>query len=149
MSSEGIPLAAYGRDVEMARKLQAQLAPDIDLVHPSLTLEDALTEIPSMLVGSPVPPACGIGSNASRAEKGEPLRGTKIVLFGGAIPDEETEQVKAAARKTEGFNEDEVTWVRITKEELQKITWPPTPEAVVKVLKGKLVDLGLLEGQVR
>ncbi|EON69890.1 hypothetical protein W97_09154 [Coniosporium apollinis CBS 100218] len=102
-----------------------------------------------MLVGSPVPPACGIGSNASRAEKGEPLRATKIVLFGGAIPDDEMEQVKAATRKTEGFKEDEVTWVRITREELEKITWPPTPEAVVTVLKGKLVDLGLFQGEVR
>lgn len=79
------------------------------MVHPRLTLEDALTKIPTLLAGSPVPSAYRVGSNASRAEKGEPLRGNKIVLFGGSILDEEIEQVKAAARKREGFNKDEIT----------------------------------------
>jgi hypothetical protein len=138
-----IYVATYGTNPKMAAAVSEKLLPDIDVVHSSLTLATALSELPSLFSGdTSVTPSSGLGSNTnlSPSERHIP---TALLLGGGNLTDEEYEKIVAVIKQeipgAEGSGTP-VQFIRIGKRDViaAGAFTGPNPETIAKVYRKKL-----------
>ncbi|KAB5550908.1 hypothetical protein GE09DRAFT_1222725 [Coniochaeta sp. 2T2.1] len=141
-----IPIAIYGRDGKIVEAIRELLLPDIDVVHTSLTLPTASTELPLLLSGAlSTAPSSGLGSNASRAESERLV--PKAVFFGGGVPEEEVELVQRLVLEKLGEGEGDgkeggPKFLRVTREEvLAAGAKGPDPGVIAGIYRRKVEGL--------
>ncbi|TPX18311.1 uncharacterized protein E0L32_011809 [Thyridium curvatum] len=145
-----IPIASYGNNSEVAQAVRASLLPDYDVVHITLTLQAALSELPALVAGdTSAPPSSGLGSNAAAPEAER--RVPRAVIFGGGLPEEEIRQVSEAVlgeggknkmKEGEGEADGGVRIVVVRREDvLAKGVEGPNAEVIGEILREKLAGL--------
>ncbi|KAB5576022.1 hypothetical protein GE09DRAFT_1215752 [Coniochaeta sp. 2T2.1] len=140
-----IPIAIYGRDGKIAEAIRELLLPDIDVVHTSLTLSSASTELPLLLSGAlSTAPSSGLGSNASRPESDRLV--PRAVFFGGGVPEEEVQLVQRLVLEKLGLDgakgEGGPKFLRVTREEvLAAGAKGPDPGVIAGIYRRKVEGL--------
>jgi hypothetical protein len=126
-SSSPIPIALYGRNIEMATGVAKNLLPEYDgnvvsrtvavtclmlcaVVYIALTMDVASEDIPKLVNGdTSVESKTGAGSNLHRSP-GERLV-PKAVLIGTGVPTEESDQIRSLL----GEKTKDVAWVKLER----------------------------------
>ncbi|KAK5655572.1 hypothetical protein OQA88_5503 [Cercophora sp. LCS_1] len=127
------PIASYGNNASIGGAVNAQLAPEYEIVHGATDLAAALSELPALVGGdTSVTPSSGLGTNATAATKQVP----KAVIVGGGVPASEVDQLKAAISG--------VPIIQVSKEDVAAAGGTgPDPVLITKLIKEKLVAAGI------
>lgn len=111
----------------------------LEVVHVCLLTENstAKAEIPALLLGDAVDPACKIGSNSQRSA--DAARVPQAIIFGGAVPEDEVEAIKSAAEKV-GVDMGKFKWLTVKG---NKAAGPPSADKIAAKIREMLVEAGL------
>ncbi|SPN98948.1 uncharacterized protein DNG_01987 [Cephalotrichum gorgonifer] len=131
-----IPIALYGVQVEISRKVQEALLPEYDVVHVVLTRQAAEEELPALLSGNTsITPSSGVGSNVERPVPERLI--PRVLAFSTGVSDADLEAaVKATGIAAGAYTRPDASEVRAQGAVGQD------PGAYARALKIKLSELG-------
>lgn len=136
-STSPIPVATYGKDPKIAESVRAKLLPDIEVVHCCLSLDSALSELPSLCAGEvEAAPSSGLGTNAQAETAARKV--PQAIFFGGGFTDDEYDKITAAVQaRAPGVHA-----VKVQKRDvLAAGSIGPNPETIAKIYRKKMAAL--------
>ncbi|KAK4191270.1 hypothetical protein QBC35DRAFT_376281 [Podospora australis] len=136
-STSPIPVATYGKDPKIAEAVRERLLPDIEVVHCCLSLDSALSELPSLCAGElEVAPSSGLGTNSSSDTTSRKV--PQAIFFGGGFTDDEYDKITSAVKaRAPG-----VHFVKVQKRDvLAAGSFGPNPETIAKIYRKKMAAL--------
>ncbi|KAK0625494.1 hypothetical protein B0T17DRAFT_508480 [Bombardia bombarda] len=126
----------FGSNSQVVQDIRAILLPTYDIAHICLNVEAAEAELPLICSGVlETNQSSGLGSNAGLP----PLerRVPQAVIFGGGLPDDLVDRVKAAVLS----KAPDVKPIQISREEIFAAgATGPDPEVIARLLRAKLAE---------